>query len=75
MKINPINILLNKAFILDKKFYFISGNEKTLMEKIKSKIIEKFQKESFIQIKKIDTISGFVDEVGLFADKSIEELT
>ena len=71
MKINPINILLNKAFILDKKFYFISGNEKTLMEKIKSKIIEKFQKESFIQIKKIDTISGFVDEVGLFADKSI----
>ena len=71
MKINPINILLNKAFILDKKFYFISGNEKTLMEKIKSKIIEKVQKESNIQIKKIDTISGFVDEVGLFGDKSI----
>ena len=37
MKIDPINILLNKAFTPDKKFYFISGNEKTLMEKIKSK--------------------------------------
>ena len=71
MKIDPINILLNKAFTPDKKFYFISGNEKTLMEKIKSKIIESFQKKSNIQIKTIDTINDFVNESGLFETKSI----
>ena len=37
MKIDPISILLNENFKIDKKFYFISGNEKTLMEKIKVK--------------------------------------
>ncbi len=71
MKINPLNILLNNALVLDKKFYFISGNEKTLMEKIKSKIIERFQKNTNVQIRDIDTISGFVDEVGLFEDKNL----
>ena len=39
MKISPLAILLNDKFRLDKKFYFISGNEKTLMEKMRSKII------------------------------------
>ena len=71
MKIDPINILLNKAFTPNKKFYFISGNEKTLMEKIKSKIIESFQKKSNTQIKNIDTINDFVDESELFETKNI----
>ena len=39
MKVDPLVILLNKDFVLDKKFYFVSGNEVTLMEKI-VKIIE-----------------------------------
>ena len=38
MKINPIDIIIDKKIKLDKKFYFISGNEITLMEKIKSVI-------------------------------------
>ena len=46
MKIDPISILLNENFRIDKKAYFISGNEKTLMQKIKAKIIEKYQKKS-----------------------------
>lgn len=71
MKINPINILLNGAFTPDKKFYFISGNEKTLMEKIKSRIIESFQKKSNVQIKNIDTINDFVVESELFETKNI----
>ena len=37
MKIDPINILINEKFNFDKKFYFISGNEISLMEKIKAK--------------------------------------
>ena len=71
MKISPIEILINGDFEVDKKFYFISGNEKTLMEKIKSKFIEKLQKNESIQFKNIETISGFVDEAGLFENKNV----
>ena len=71
MKINSINILINQTSSLDKKFYFISGNEKTLMEKIKTIIVEGFKEKENFQTKNIDTISDFVDEVGLFGDKSI----
>ena len=69
MKINAIAILLNTDFKPDKKFYFISGNEKTLMEKIKSKIIEKFQEIENIEIKNIDSIVDFVDEASLFESR------
>ena len=71
MKINSLSLLLNRKFVLDKKFYFISGNEKTLMEKIKSIIIDVFQKKQNVQIKNINTISDFVDEAGLFGDRNI----
>ena len=71
MKINSLNILINQASVLNKKFYFISGNEKTLMEKIKTIIIEGFKDKQNVQIKSIETIIDFVDEVGLFENKSI----
>ena len=71
MKINSINILINQASVLNKKFYFISGNEKTLMEKIKMIIVDGFKKKENVQIKNIDTISDFVDEIGLFGGKNI----
>jgi len=71
MKISPLAILLNDKFRLDKKFYFISGNEKTLMEKMRSKIIGGIKLDKNIQIKNIATISGFVDEVGLFGNENI----
>ena len=71
MKINPLAILLNDKFKPDKKFYFISGNEKTLMEKMRSKIIEEIQKNENVQIKNINTISGFVDEASLFEKENI----
>ena len=71
MKINSLNILINQASVLNKKFYFISGNEKTLMEKIKTIIVEVFKEKENVQIINIETISDFVDEVGLFGDKNI----
>ncbi len=71
MKINSLNILINHTSILKKKFYFISGNEKTLMEKIKTIIVKSFQDKENVQIKNIETISDFVDEIGLFGDKNI----
>ncbi len=71
MKINSINILINQTSVLNKKFYFISGNEKTLMEKIKTTIVNRFKENENVQIKNIDTIIDFVEEVGLFGDKII----
>ena len=71
MKINPLNILINQTPFLNKKFYFISGNEKTLMEKIKMIIVEGFKKKEKAQIKNIDTVNDFVDEIGLFGGKNI----
>tara|TARA_B100000925_G_scaffold289741_1_gene273320 strand:+ start:569 stop:1507 length:939 start_codon:yes stop_codon:yes gene_type:complete len=71
MKIDPISILLNKDFRIDKKIYFISGNEKTLMQKIKTVIIEKYQQVTNARITNIDTIKDFVEEVGLFENHKI----
>ena len=44
MKLDPLSILLNKDLNTTNKIYFISGNETTLIEKIKSKIIEEYKK-------------------------------
>ncbi|MDC3083350.1 hypothetical protein OA321_03500 [Pelagibacteraceae bacterium] len=41
------------------------------MEKIKTIIVESFREKENVQTKNIDTLSDFVDEVGLFGDKSI----
>jgi len=71
MKINSLNLLINQTPVLDKKFYFISGNEKTLMEKVKTIIIDGFKEKENIQIKNIDTVSDFVEEAGLFGDKNL----
>ena len=71
MKIDPISILLNENFKIDKKAYFISGNEKTLMQKIKDTIVEKYQKNTNAGIINIDTIKDFVEEAELFENHKI----
>ena len=71
MKIDPISILLSENFKIDKKIYFISGNEKTLMQKIKATIVEKCQLDLNARITNIDTIKDFVEEVGLFENNNI----
>ncbi len=71
MKISPLNILFDKGFSSDKKIYFISGNEITLMQKIKSVIIEEYNKNKKVSVKKINSIDDFVDELGLFEDKRL----
>ena len=71
MRISPISILLDKDLVFDKKFYFIGGNETTLMEKINSTITNSFEEQKNTSIKKIDTIDNFVEETGLFEDEII----
>ena len=71
MKIDPVSILLNENFRIDKKIYFISGNEKTLMQKIKATIVGRYQKNRNVRITNIDTVKDFVEEASLFEDHKI----
>ena len=45
MRLDPLVFLLDKNLKLNKKFYFISGNESTLIQKIKRKIVEGYKKK------------------------------
>ena len=71
MKINPIDILLNNDFIPDKKFYFISGNELTLIEKIRSRIIKQYKVLGASSLQNINKINNFQNETSLFGEKKI----
>lgn len=71
MKTDPINFISKKNIVLDKKFYVISGNEFTLMDKIKKLILDFYKKDkSFIseQIKSVDEVTK---EMGLFYKNKI----
>lgn len=71
MKIDPLNILLNSNIEINENLYFISGNEKTLIEKITKTIILKYQKNRVFNLVRIDSIKNFVDEKSLFETKKI----
>ena len=72
MRIEPIDLLLKKDFTPSKKkFYFISGNEVTLIQKIKSIIIEKYHEFSKASLEYVGNINDVSDGIGLFEDKKI----
>ena len=71
MRLDPSVILLNNEFLLNKKFYFISGNESTLIEKVCDSIIKRYQKEENVNKLNIDNINNFVDEDTLFESKKL----
>ena len=67
MKINPVDIILNREIELDKKFYFISGNEVTLMEKIKGLLIKSLTSKYSLGVENIKSISSVTSDIGLFS--------
>ena len=71
MRLDPLNIVLKQNFRPDKKIYFISGNEKTFIEKISSEIIEIYKKGQNVTVSSIESINDYVDEVDLFKDKKL----
>ena len=71
MRLDPLAILLNNEFLLNKKFYFISGNESTLIEKVCDSIVKRYQKEKNVNKLNIDNINNFVDEDTLFDSKKL----
>ncbi|MDC3022225.1 hypothetical protein OA167_02950 [Pelagibacteraceae bacterium] len=71
MRLDPISILLNKDFDLKKKFYFVSGNEVSLIEKITSIIVKKYKEDENASTTNIDSTVDFLEEDGLFENKKI----
>tara|TARA_B100000989_G_scaffold116402_1_gene85671 strand:- start:858 stop:1790 length:933 start_codon:yes stop_codon:yes gene_type:complete len=70
MKIDPINIILNKNFNYKAKVYFISGNEITLMDKIKDLIIQNLKKDLF-EIQIVRNLKSINQNVSLFSKKKL----
>ncbi len=68
MKVDPINLILDDKYTLDKNLYLISGNEITLMNKVKDLIVKKLKKLGSLNIEKIKNISAIKNDVGLFND-------
>ena len=50
MKIDPVSILLSENFRIDKKIYFISGNEKTLIELLTEALADDILEELHVKI-------------------------
>ena len=71
MKGEAISFVLNKNFQLNKSFYFISGNENTLMQKIKDLIVEKSRDTSPIEVNHLKTLSETNNDVGLFSKNKL----
>ena len=71
MKGEAISFVLNKNFQLNKSFYFISGNENTLMQKIKGLIVEKSRDISSIEVNHLKTLSEISNDVGLFSKNKL----
>ncbi len=65
MKIDPINIILNKIKY-DAKVYFVSGNEITLMNKVKDLLIENLKKTDSFEVQTVKSLKSIDRDVSLF---------
>ena len=70
MKIDGIN-LITSTKEHGKKFYLITGNEKTLMEAVCEKIIQDYKSEPSVKIKKIKELDFNYNSVELFHNKCL----
>ena len=71
MKIDPVNYILEKNKNLDSSFYFITGNEITLMEKIKDTIIKHYSNIGSFKSENIASLKMIKNESGLFENNTI----
>ena len=71
MKVDPLEIIINSEKRLDKKFYYITGNEVTLMQKIKDILISYYTNSMSVGIEKIKDVGLCNNEIGLFENQKI----
>ncbi|MDC2979424.1 hypothetical protein OAY11_01285 [Pelagibacteraceae bacterium] len=70
MKIDPLNILINEKFKFDKKLYLISGNEISLINEIKYRIINDYKQRQFVY-QRVNNFAEIITGGELFGDKKI----
>ena len=70
MKVDPLNILINEKFNFDKKFYLISGNEISLINDIKQRIVNDYKERGF-GYQRVKDFGEIVMGSELFDDKKI----
>ncbi len=71
MRADPLEIIINDKFKFDKNFYFISGNEITLIEKIKEIIIINLKKNNQLSTSHLRSVESFNNDVGLFEKNTV----
>ena len=71
MKADPIELVLGKNFKINKNIYFISGNEPSLIERVKEVIINFYKINENLAVSRIDTIEKYKIEFGLFEKKKL----
>ena len=75
MKIDPINLILNKKFKYDFRVYFISGNEITLMNKVKDLLIESLKKSDLIEVQTVKSLKSINRDISLFNKRRLYIIT
>ena len=71
MKVDPINFIFNPKTYLNKKFFFITGNEITLMDKIKTLLIDHFNSNENYEVERLKEISLYKKDIGLFNNNKV----
>ena len=71
MRINPLNLLLDKDFKIEMQYYFVSGNELSLIDKVTRKLIEFHLNKNGVSLERIDNIDNYADNGGLFHKERI----
>lgn len=71
MIVKPVNLILKDKSLINQKVWFVSGNEITLIEKIKKILINKFREGGDADIEYIKNINDQSVSDGLFFKKKV----
>ncbi len=71
MKIDPINFILEKELKVNKVFYFISGNESTLMNKIKDVLLKNMLENGDFVVEQVKNFSFRNNNTSLFGKNKV----
>tara|TARA_B100001057_G_scaffold136908_1_gene136548 strand:+ start:14599 stop:15537 length:939 start_codon:yes stop_codon:yes gene_type:complete len=71
MRVDPISIILRPDFKDKSDVYFISGNEWSLIDKIKDLLIKNLTKDNLVETQSIKNIESADQNTGLFSKKKL----